>query len=176
MFRLNEFRRVFEENIPLKPIASELFCLKADMDARDAKGTFNKKSFDAVGISEDGNLPALGHVLKEDLNTGTCRDYLRNFKPEDLMCASTPLIRIFELLRDRDFVFVMEGNKVSYIVTRADLQKLIVRAYVVGLILLLEDNLTNAIKTKFEEKNYYMLLRKVFPEDTYKEIIDLYHS
>jgi hypothetical protein len=155
---VSELLSLFENGITVKAICEELFCVGSNAIASDKALELRRKSYDIAGISESGERSASGYIKRSDLKEGVCKDYLIHFTEADLISDSTPLTLVLKVLHNRQHIFILEGNEVNYIVTRADLQKPAVRILMFGLITLLEMNLTN-------------LILKYYPSDSWQNIL-----
>ncbi len=72
---------------------------------------------------------------------------LTYFKPADLVSNTTPLIQVLNLFRDKNRLFILEGNTITNLVTMADLQKPPVRMLLFGIISLMEMHLLHLVKS-----------------------------
>jgi hypothetical protein len=79
------------------------------------------KDYDVIGIVENGIV--IGYVLKDDLGEGTCKEYFRSFSPTELLSDSTPLLQTLFIFKNTEGIFIIEGNRITKVVTLADLQK-----------------------------------------------------
>jgi len=112
--------------------------------------------FDFIGMRNSGLQRVIGYVSACDLRNGLCEDHCHKFELNDLISNATPLIDVLSILRDKNRVFVLSGDIVTGIITRADLQKPPVRILLFGLVSLLEIHLS-------------YLIRKYYPADTWKK-------
>ena len=144
--RVSELRKLFEDDITVRSIYEPIqACLAAD-PAIDIRRKMTELDFDVLGIKEDVAAPVGGYVIAAELNDGTCGEARHDFQIADLISDSTPLIDVLFLLRDKDRLFILAGNVVHGIVTRADLEKPHVRLLLFGLITLLEMHLTYLVR------------------------------
>lgn len=145
--RVSELRKLFEDDITVRSIYEPIqACFAADA-AIDIRRKMAELDFDVLGIKEDEAAPVSGYVVATELDGGTCGDARHDFHVSDLISDSTPLIDVLALLRDKDRCFVLAGNMIHGIVTRADLQKPPVRLLLFGLITLLEMHLTYLVRS-----------------------------
>ena len=79
-----------------------------------------------------------------------------NFDSSELITDSTPLIKIFRLLREEPHrLFVLYENQIQGIITISDLQKIPVRIFLFGLISLLELKLTQIIRNRYKNDEWF---------------------
>jgi len=156
--RLDEMKDIFSSGITAKNIEEPLYCCPTGMNAIDAKILLKIHAFDTVGIKETKDGPVLGYVNQSELNNGQCIEHKHDLIIKDLISNSTPLIDMLPYLKKYERVFVITGNEVSGIITRADLQKPPVRVMIFGFITLFEMHMTHHIN-------------QVFPKDSWNEHI-----
>ena len=147
-------RSLFEKNITVNSISEVLATCNVRDDAQQIRDKMFLKDFDVIGVEENGLV--IGYVLREDLGAGTCKDYTRSYSPSDLVSDSTPLLQTLFIFKDTDRLFIIEGNRITKVVTLADLQKPPIRMLLFGVISLVEMHL-------------YQIIREYFAEDTWKK-------
>lgn len=152
--RFAELRSLFEEGISARAILEPLLSCPARAPAAEMAQHLEARDFDVAGVQLEQEGPVVGYVNRRDLEGGDVKDYLREFKPDDLVADSVPLAGIFGVLEDRNHVFVLAGSSVSAIVTRADLNKPPARIYLFGLVSLLEMHLTFWISQYYEGNSW----------------------
>nr|WP_199038787.1 hypothetical protein [Dyella sp. ASV24] len=97
-----------------------------------------RREFDIAGVRNEPHGPVIGWVRQQDLTTGQVSDHVRIIADEDAIDATTPLRELFDLFKERAFVLIRVDGSLNAILTRADLNKPMVRVYLFGLISLLE--------------------------------------
>lgn len=135
-YSVKDFRALFEQGITVDDIAVRLFSMPAETPARDAAQLCVRQGFDTLGVAHDGVVSRFAFV--EGLADGALGDYSQPFAADDLVAHGTPLIAILPLLAQKPRLYVLRGNSVDLIVTRADLDKPPLRVLVFGLISLIE--------------------------------------
>jgi predicted transcriptional regulator len=118
---LNSLSKIFVDGITAKFIDEDLEPWGQDDDAAEIRALMEEKDFDVYGIFTEGAI--YGYVEKGEMKDGPCRQYERVFHPSELVSDNTPLVDVFIIMRDEPRVFVLYGNAVEGIITRADLQK-----------------------------------------------------
>lgn len=155
--RLRELRDLYESGISARAVYEPLECRRPEDPAGQVAAYMEKNSYDVIGVRPE-DRPPIGFVTCESLNSGPCRDYLERFASEYLIADSTPLVTVLSTLRDRPYVFVLTREKVSAIITRADLQKPAVRMYLFGLVTLFEMQMGALIRWHYDEDEWHQEL------------------
>ena len=140
---LESLSDIFVDQITAKHIAEDLEPCEQTDDAAKIREYMEEKDYDAFGIITGGSI--YGYIERSDLKEGECRQYEKIFHPSELVSENASLVDVFFILRDEPRVFVLYGNAVEGIITRADLQKGPVRLMLYALIALLEIHLQRLI-------------------------------
>ena len=147
--RTAELRNVYEQGLTTRILYEPLRCCHLDDPAHEVRDEMARLDFDVVGALEKEQGGAVGYVTREDLTERGCREAMRPFAHADLVSDSTPLIDLLQALSSTERLFVLAGNRVRGIVTRADLQKPPMRVLLFGLISMLEMHLTFWVATEY---------------------------
>jgi hypothetical protein len=145
-------RSLFEKNITVNSISEVLASCHISDQAQEIRDQMVSKDYDVIGVEENGRI--IGYVLREELKEGTCKDYLRTFSPFELVSDSTPLLQTLFIFKDTDRLFIIEGNRITKVVTLADLQKPPIRMLLFGVISVLEMHLYRIISEYFVEDSW----------------------
>ncbi len=138
MNSLDRLRLLFEEQINILPIAENLVIFEKE----NFREEMEKRNFHSAVINMDGEL------MKFDAGD----EGPQMISEEDLMEASTPLLKAFRMLiMQRRFFIKDEDGNLSYIVTRTDLDKIPLRIGFFGLISLLETHLKDMIRKQLPQ-------------------------
>tara|TARA_B100001093_G_scaffold501300_1_gene552776 strand:+ start:365 stop:1171 length:807 start_codon:yes stop_codon:yes gene_type:complete len=150
-----DLHRLFRDSISAREIAEPLATFDADQSAKRVNGFMTEKGFDVIGVSSDGAM--LGYIKRSDLNdeSGTLKEFVRDFSEVPLLDEKTPLLETLNELTNQHFIFLRFLGSPSAIVTRSDLQKAPVRMWLFGLISILEMQLLQLIKNR-EEGNWWV--------------------
>ncbi len=151
---VNELFKLFEKDITVKAIYEKLYFVYFNDNASEVKNYLIEKHYDLAGIAESESKPICGYIKTDDLKGGLCKDYVINFDIEEIASDSTPLIEVFKAFLSKEYLFILENNRIKYIVTKADLQKPAVKIFIFGLINLLEINFTK-------------IINKIYPNDSW---------
>ena len=166
-----ELQDIFIENITTKYIFEPLACCKITDNTYEVKSTLEQRDFDTLGVVDE-NDQKLGYVVQENLGENSIENYIEKFDIAIVISESTPLSELFEILLDKEYVYVLSKNSVNGIVTRADINKPIVRIYLFGLISLFELHLNFWITENYDEESWKEILnpaRIELAEKIYKE-------
>ncbi|PAU95395.1 hypothetical protein CK503_04150 [Aliifodinibius salipaludis] len=159
--RLSEIRNLFEEGITAKAILEPLKSCPMDADSQEMYKRLEKLDFDVAGVKENKESRVAGFIYKNDLkDSDLVGDAIIDLTPNFLIGSATPLAEIFEILKTKDFIFVLVGQQVQGIITRADLNKPPVRIYLFGLISLFEMHLTFWIHEEYKTEDWKKSLNK----------------
>lgn len=140
-----ELRDMFENSISVNTISEKLACCSPKDDSLEVQKRMDAIDYDVIGVNENNQVS--GYVEKTNLGAGRCKEYQKIFHPSQLIAQSTPLIDILPIMKENKWIFVLEKNHVTSIVTRADLQKAPVRMLLFGLTTLLEMNMQRIIES-----------------------------
>lgn len=135
-------RQLFEQNINVNHIAEPLVCFHVTDPILHIKDYMNYKDYDVVGIEKDDIV--IGYIKRVDLDQLPL-DLIQYFGPTEVVSDSTPLIQLLYLFKEKERLFVLEANRVTKLVTLADLQKPPIRMLLFGMISLLEMHLLRLI-------------------------------
>lgn len=158
--RAQDLRTLFEDNITIAHIAEPLKAVPASQSALEVLAWMQTCDFDAVGVESNGVVN--GYVERSHLTrstAGLCSDCQQVFHPAELIAISTPLMQLLPLMQHTPRLFVLEGNRVSGIVTYGDLQKAPVRMLLFGLVTLLEMNLLRLIRRYYAQNTWQSTLK-----------------
>ena len=152
--RLRELRNLFESGITARAILEPLLSCPSGANAIEVSKILHDMDFDVGGVQEDPRGHVIGFVYRESLKDGIVRDHLNKMTAEHLISDSTPLASLLSILKTKEHVFVLVGQHVEGIITRADLNKPPVRVYLFGLISLLEMHLTYWVKDAYPNDDW----------------------
>ena len=149
---------IYEKNLSVDLLAEDLNTCNLHDSSPAVKQEMTEKDFDIYGVEENGKI--IGYVLRDRLTDGKVEDNYQTFHSGDLVSDSTSLIELLEILRNKNYLFVLERNKVTKIVTFADLQKQPIRMLAFSLISLLEMLLISLIREEYPDESWKEKLSK----------------
>jgi len=147
-----KLRVIYEKNLSVDLLAEDLFTCNLNDSSSAIKQEMTDKDFDIYGVEDNGRV--LGYVLRENLTEGKIKDNYQPFHSWDLVSDSTSLIELLEILQTKQYVFILERNRVTKIVTIADLQKQPIRMLAFSLISLLEMLLISLIREEYPDESW----------------------
>ena len=138
------------ESIPIRFISEPFVSYDKQTPYADVVSRMKASQFDVAGVV-DHSGGVLGYVDTKRKLSGVCGDksHVLPLDPGTLVTDAMPLAEAGALVARRRRVFVLEGNKVTSIVTRADLQKAPVRMMIFGVITVLEMHLTEVLRREW---------------------------
>ena len=147
-------KKMFESDITASHLDSKLKFLNRNSDPLDIKEQMTKYGFDVFGTVDDEGTK--GYVENSFGNNERSSLNFNNFDSSELITDSTPLIKIFRLLREEPHrLFVLYENQIQGIITISDLQKIPVRIFLFGLISLLEMKMTQIIRNRYKNDEWF---------------------
>jgi len=149
-----ELRELFMFGITASSINEPLQSCVYEDDALSILNKMDQLYFNTMGIKKSEDEPVIGYLTSSELTEGKCGSFTHKFQLSDIISDSTPLIEVLHILREKQRVFVLSGNSVENIITRADLQKPPVRIMLFGLITLLEMHLTHHIRKLYPDEEW----------------------
>jgi len=152
-----DFKQIFTEKITAKVIYEELFSFSGNSNGSEAKQVLIERGFDSAGVVDDSEN-VIGYVLTASLGEGSVNDYRKEMGREYLISDSTPLFEVFNVLKNKDFVYVNYADKVVGILSKADLNKPPVRIYIFGVVSLFEMHLSYWINHYFPGESWQGIL------------------
>jgi hypothetical protein len=165
-----DLRSLYEQNITVNSISETMDTCNLNDDANIIKNMMDVKDYDVMGVEDNGIV--IGYVVRNELKEGICKEYYRIFSTTELVSESTPLLHTLFIFKEKERIFILEGNRVTKVVTLADLQKTPIRMLLFGLISLLEMHLYRIINDYFPNDTWKIHLntkRIKFAEDLYAE-------
>ncbi len=157
--RYEDLRELFQRAVTVRYIAGfQLVTCDADEDVEEARARMDAHGYDVLPVLTEGAV--LGYVERDSLRTGPCSASEHRLGPADLVADSTPLLELLPILQHRLRVFVLQGNRVTGIASRSDLQKAPVRMLLFTLVTLLEMHLQRLVGTLYSDAEWPQYLSK----------------
>lgn len=156
--RLLDLTSAFETSIVARTISEPLYSCPKNAPAEEMARLLELRGFDAAGLQESQNVGPAAFVLRASLREGTVDQYAIPFAADNLISDGSPLSGIFKTLGKKDRIFVLVGNEVRGIITRADLNKPLVRVYLFGIISLLEMHMRFWVSKEYRNDSWQKAL------------------
>ena len=148
-----KIRNIYENNLTVELLAEYLKTCELHEDALAVKKEMSANDFDIYGVENGEKI--IGFVKREDITKeGSIKEFAKNFRYDELISDSTSLTELLDIFQEREFIFILERNKVTRIVTVADLQKQPIRMLAFSLISLLEMYLTSVINEFYPDDRW----------------------
>ncbi len=163
----SELQDIFIDDITAKYIFEPLACCQITDNPFEVKNTLEQRDFDTLGVVDDNGVK-LGYIVREKLGENTIDNYIEKFDIEIVISESTPLSELFEILLEKEYVYILSKNTIDGIVTRADINKPIVRIYLFGLISLFELHLNYWITQNYDNESWIDVLKQTRIESAEK--------
>ena len=154
-----EVQSIFIDNITTKFIYEPIYSCKLTDKCKYVKEALIYRDFDVVGVI-DAECKVIGYVEREALAKGLIENYFKKAEPRHLISDSTPISKLLNILSDTFFSFVLVEDRVEGIVTRADINKPVVRIYLFGIISLFELHLNFWITEYHRNDSWMGFLKK----------------
>ena len=148
-----ELQSIFIDSITTKFIFEPIYCCSLGDSAREVEETLAFRDFDVIGVIDE-NENVIGYALRKDLKNSIINEFARKIELENITSDSTPILELLKILSINPYSFVVKSNKVVGIVTRADINKPIVRIYIFGIISLFELHLNYWITENYENESW----------------------
>jgi predicted transcriptional regulator len=154
-----ELQSLFIDNITTKYIFEPIYSCKRTDNSEDVRETLEKREFDIVGVTDE-NRKIVGYAKRTELNNGLVEQFTYNIDLNQVISDSTPISQLLNIFSENSFVFVLKNNLVNGIVTRADINKPIVRIYLFGIISLFEMHLNFWINNYYKNDSWTEIIKK----------------
>lgn len=164
-----ELKQVFLDNICTKQIFEELQKCLVSEHAEGARDYMTFRDFDVLGVvNSDGEI--IGYIQKEELGKGLVGEYLRTITNDLLISNNTSFSTLLPVLTNNSFAFVLNENEINGIITKADINKPLVRLYLFGIISLFEMHINFWISKYLKEE-----IKEVLSEKRYEAALEIYN-
>jgi hypothetical protein len=167
---IDDMRRLFERAITVKDIAEPFASFDVDQPAMTVRNFLKSKYYDVVGIRRNGIIE--DYALTSELGDGKLGGFAKTFESGAQVSDATSLLSVFELLRDRNWIFVTISDRVWGIATRGDLHKAPVRMWIYCLISLTEMHTLRIIRKLYPQQEWIDL--KYLPVSRFERARELF--
>lgn len=154
-----ELQTLFIDKISTKYIYEPIYCCKLTDESSYVKETLMQKEFDIVGVI-DKNSQIIGFAEREELTKGPIKNFTKRIEIKNVISDSTPISKLLNILLKEPFTFILAGEKIDGIITRADINKPIVRIYLFGIISLFEMHLNFWINEYYKHESWREKLKE----------------
>jgi Protein of unknown function (DUF3293) len=127
--------------------SSRLWTVDPSEKSADAAAALAARDFDIAGVGGSRVTHFVRRADLEELPTGRVRTRAVPIPASMCVEKSLPLSQLFHKLRESDFAFVLDGDEVAFVVTRADLQAPAIGVVVLAYLTLIESGLQRLVMT-----------------------------
>src|SRR5690625_18235 len=131
-----DLQDIFTQDMTVLHIAEPFQALPAEDPSSDALRLMHEQGFDVYGVEQGKRI--IGFIPADAPAGVTCTEACSAFQLEDIVSDTTPLLDIIKLLQGKERLYVLSRNRITHIVTRADLQKAPIRMLLFSLVTLLD--------------------------------------
>jgi hypothetical protein len=146
-FSQRRVHRLFTEAFTAKDIAEPIHSFDSDRKSHEVESSMHALDINVIGVRRHGQV--IGYAWKGDLDSGQCGDRARAFGRDQVVYGDASLSEVILVLTRYDHCFITLLGTVAGVVTRADMEKPIVRMWLFGMITMLEINLANRIRERW---------------------------
>jgi len=149
----DNLQSVFTRAFAARDVAEALPSFDAASPAEAVAEQMAERGLLVAGVRHGGAVR--GYVLPYDLVDGACGAAERAFRADQVLRAGASLSAVIEVLTRHDHVFVeLLPGAVGGVITRADIQKPVVRMWLFGMITLVEMTLVERIARRFPDETW----------------------
>ncbi len=146
-FSPRRVQRIFKEVFTARDVGELLRSFDAERLSSEIKEIMHEQSVPVAGVRKDGQVT--GYVRIEDLSSGTCGQRARSFSHDQMVYDDTSLMDVILILTRHDYCFLAILDEVVGVITRADMEKPIVRMWLFGMITIIEIEFAAMINKKW---------------------------
>jgi predicted transcriptional regulator len=154
-----ELQSLFIDNITTQFIYEPLYACKLTDEALHVQETLKQREFDIVGVINE-NSQIVGFAKRVELNDGRVEQSTKRIEIQHVISDSTPISKLLNILLNDPFTFVLVNDRINGIVTRADINKPIVRIYLFGIISLFEMHINFWINEFYDNESWKEILKE----------------
>jgi hypothetical protein len=148
--------RLFADCFRATDIAEPLRSFDSNRDPLDIARTLDESGLDVAGIRRDGYM--LGYVRRGDIEPGGEPGPFRGFSGSEVVEGEASLTDVIHVLHRHSHCFVaLLGEVVGY-VTRADIERPVVRMWLFGIVTLVEMEITEQVRARWPDGDWRALL------------------
>ncbi len=138
-------RRLIDHSLTaVDVVPGPLYTVDPGMDVADARKQLSEQNFDVAGVDGVGGEPIATYVSLERLRGatgGVVSDVAIAIPASRCIEKGLSLGRLVESLRDEESMFMLDGDRVGWLVTRADLRAPAFGAAILSYLVVIEEGL-----------------------------------
>jgi len=148
----SQVQRLFIRAFAAREISEPLRSFDGDRPALEILARMAELNLAVIGVRIDGQIRGYARII--DLGEGDLAESMRPFRAGQVMDGEGSLATAIQVLVRHDQVFVTVMGIVAGVITRADIQKPIVRMWVFGVITMMEMNLAQRLRRYFPDESW----------------------
>ncbi len=157
-FGHRRIQRLFNEMATARDLAEPLHSFDWNTAPETLLSCMEERHLHVVGIRRNGLVE--GYLRRTDLLEGMQKPVLRRFSPDQVVNGDATMPEVVEVLTRHDQCFVTLLGAVGGIITRAEMEKPVVRMWLFGMMTMLEMRLVEMIENRWPNESWVKLLSK----------------
>ncbi len=149
-------QRLFNDAFAARDIAEPLISFDEEQEPGRILQTLEARGTAVAGIRRQGLVQ--GYLRREDLAAGMTPRRARPFSPDQVVAGEAGLPAVVEVLTRHRHCFVTVLGTVNGVITRAEMEKPLVRMWLFGMITMLEMRLTEMIAERWPGERWTELV------------------
>jgi hypothetical protein len=151
-FEKSRILKLFTEFFSARDIAEPLASFDSHSLADEVASVMDRKGWIVAGLREEGEVVA--YFMREDLKSGRCGDYRREFSRTQKLPGGAPLSDVIYALTRHSSCFIEQLGGVSGIIIREHIEKPVVRMWLFGIITIIESRLVKRISSIYPNDSW----------------------
>ncbi|MBG7601376.1 MAG: HD domain-containing protein [Gammaproteobacteria bacterium] len=151
-FSPRRVQRIFKEVFTARDVGELLRSFDAERLSSEVRDVMQEQSVAVAGVRKGGQVT--GYVRIDDLTSGTCGQRARSFSHDQMVYDDTSLMDVILILTRHDYCFLALLDEVVGVITRADMEKPIVRMWLFGMITIIEMEFAASIHIKWPNESW----------------------
>jgi hypothetical protein len=149
---------IFAHAFTARDIAEPLRSLDMNTPLEEAHDIMSGQSLGVMGLREHGEI--CGYIRHADISveTGTCRQHVRRFRPGQILGDDSSMSELIQVLTRHEYAFISVFGVVGGHVSRGHLNSPVTRMWLFGVLTLFEMRLVK-------------LVQKYFPDDSWRSTV-----
>jgi len=152
LFREQRLLKLFTSAFLARDIAEPLPSFDIGSKNEEALWALGERGLPVAGLRKHGRI--CGYVLRSDLRGGDGDAEMRPFGRGQVLPADAPVADVIEVLSKNQHCFVEVFGEVGGLITRADIQRPVVRMWLFGIVTMVEIDFNERIRRAFPDEGW----------------------
>lgn len=153
----SHFKRQYNDIFTAKDIAEPLLSFDAETAIARARESLNERHLSVATIRIGGEVT--GYITQENLDVdGICGTRIRGFSADQVLSGDAGFAEVIHVLTRHDYCFVSLLGQIQGVISRDDVNKPYVRMWLFGLITLSEMQITEFVRSHFNQDQWQNLI------------------